>query len=65
MAVARWFSSVGSGPKFSPDTAVALDRYLRIRRAHPQAGRPFLWLGRRGPITGSGVLQIVEVRPKL
>ena len=33
---------------FSPKTAVAIDRYLRLRRSHPLAGRPNLWLGERG-----------------
>jgi integrase len=33
---------------FGPQTARALDRYLRLRRGHPLAGTPALWLGERG-----------------
>ena len=33
---------------FGPQTARALDRYLRLRRAHRLAGTPALWLGERG-----------------
>jgi site-specific recombinase XerD len=55
-------SRAGRYPRYTPETAVALDRYLRIRRAHPKAGLPALWLGRRGVVTGSGALQIVETR---
>lgn len=31
-----------------PEAALALDRYLRLRRAHRLAERPALWLGDRG-----------------
>ncbi|HXH79118.1 tyrosine-type recombinase/integrase [Nocardioides sp.] len=31
-----------------PEAALALDRYLRLRRAHRLADRPALWLGDRG-----------------
>jgi integrase/recombinase XerD len=33
---------------FSPKTAVSLDKYLRLRRAHRLADSPNLWLGERG-----------------
>ena len=33
---------------FGPATAQALDRYLRLRRAHRLAASPALWLGDRG-----------------
>lgn len=33
---------------FGPQTARALDRYLRVRRAHRLADTPALWLGDRG-----------------
>jgi site-specific recombinase XerD len=36
----------------------ALDRYLRKRGQHPQAELPWLWLGKRGRMTGSGVRQM-------
>jgi integrase len=33
---------------FGPQTSQALDRYVRMRRAHRLAGTPALWLGDRG-----------------
>jgi integrase/recombinase XerD len=33
---------------FGPQTAQALDRYMRARRTHRLAGTPALWLGDRG-----------------
>jgi hypothetical protein len=33
---------------FGPQTARALDRYLRLRRQHRLADTPALWLGDRG-----------------
>lgn len=33
---------------FSPQTARAIDRYLRVRRAHRLADTPAMWLGDRG-----------------
>jgi integrase len=42
-------------------TADALRRYLRARARHPLADRsPALWLGKKGPITYSGVEQMVK-----
>jgi integrase/recombinase XerD len=35
----------GRRSPFGPQTAQALDRYLRLRRAHRLAGTPALWLG--------------------
>jgi site-specific recombinase XerD len=40
----------------------ALDRYLRLRKRHPQASSPAMWLGRRGAMTPSGIRQTVEKR---
>jgi site-specific recombinase XerC len=34
---------------FGRKTAVALDRYLRIRSRHAHAASPCLWLGQKGP----------------
>jgi site-specific recombinase XerD len=45
-------------------TAQALRRYLRARYEHPDAGLPDLWLGRRGPLSANGVLQMVRRRGK-
>jgi integrase len=35
-------------------TAVALDRYLRVRARHKDAYLPWLWLGKRGRLTAWG-----------
>jgi site-specific recombinase XerD len=43
-------------------TAAALDRYLRVRARRPDAARPELWLGRAGPLTDSGLRQILIKR---
>jgi site-specific recombinase XerD len=43
-------------------TTVALDRYLRARRAHPQAALPWLWLGTQGRLTATGILQVCRRR---
>jgi site-specific recombinase XerD len=37
----------------------ALDRYLRKRGQHPQADLPWLWLGKKGRMTGSGIRQMM------
>lgn len=47
---------------FGAKTAQALDRYLRARASHAQAGRSDLWLGARGPLTDSGILQVLRRR---
>jgi site-specific recombinase XerD len=43
-------------------TCEAIDRYLRVRSRHPHASIPWLWLGRSGRLTDSGVLQVVRKR---
>jgi site-specific recombinase XerD len=58
---------IGKGGKhraapFGDQTTLALDRYLRSRAAHPHARRDELFLGKRGPITRSGLGQIVKKR---
>lgn len=40
----------------------ALDRYLRARRSHTFAKDPALWLGVKGPLTQSGVAQMLNRR---
>jgi site-specific recombinase XerD len=47
---------------FGHRTAQALDRYLRVRRQHSQADSPALWLGKKGPLTDSGLLQVIRRR---
>jgi integrase len=36
----------------------SLDRYIRRRSQHPEAGSPWLWLGTRGRMTPSGIRQM-------
>ena len=50
--------------KIGHQAARSLDRYLRARARHPQAHRPQLWLGvnNRGPLTATGIYQIVARR---
>jgi site-specific recombinase XerD len=55
----------GSRPRgvpFGSKTAQALDRYIRIRKKHAHAKAPALWLGPRGPLTASGVTQVLRRR---
>ncbi len=49
---------------FGPRTALALDRYLRVRARHSFAASPMLWLGEKGrrPLTADGVRQMLERR---
>jgi len=55
---------VGKGDRyraapFSAKAAKALDRYLRARRGHPDADSPWVWLGLKGRMTGSGIRQML------
>lgn len=43
---------------------MALDRYVRMRRHHPEAHRSALWLGAKGIMTTSGIRQMVRARGK-
>jgi len=43
-------------------TLDALNKYLRSRRAHGHAKADAMWLGRTGPLTSSGLSQIVKKR---
>jgi site-specific recombinase XerD len=52
----------GRAVPFGPRTAEALRRYLRQRARQPHAELPELWLGRFGPLTNSGVRQLLERR---
>jgi site-specific recombinase XerD len=45
---------------FGAKTSQALDRYLRVRRRHQHAELPVLWVGVKGPLTSSGVQQMVN-----
>ena len=47
---------------FGRKTALALDRYLRLRASHTFAHLPNLWIGARGAMTPSGLFQVVADR---
>src|SRR6266540_3879848 len=47
---------------FGRKTALALDRYLRLRASHTFAHLPNLWIGRAGAMTPSGLFQVVADR---
>lgn len=58
---------IGKGDKqrevvYSTRTAVALDRYLRVRQKHSKAFSPMLWLGQFGPLSGEGIAEVVARR---
>lgn len=58
---------VGKGDRgrwvpFSDKAAVSLDRYLRERRRHPEAQLEWLWIGRQGRLTSSGITQVLRRR---
>jgi site-specific recombinase XerD len=55
----------GSRPRavpFGTKTGFALDRYLRVRETHLLSGLPALWLGTKGPLTDSGIAQMIRRR---
>jgi site-specific recombinase XerD len=47
---------------FGRRSAVVLDRYLRVRARHKDAGLPWLWLGRKGRLTEWGLVQMLQRR---
>ncbi len=47
---------------FGHKTGQALDRYLRARSRRADAHEPWLWLGKRGRLTETGVEQVVKRR---
>ncbi len=54
--------SRGRAVPFGAKTGTALDRYLRERTKHPRAVLPNLWIGARGPVTRSGISQMLRRR---
>ncbi len=48
--------------RFGTRAAVAIDRYLRLRRGHRRAGADALWLGQDGAMTASGLAQVLARR---
>ena len=51
--------------RMDAETVKDFDRYLALRRRHPQASSPYLWLGPKGRMTASGVYQMVVRRAKV
>jgi site-specific recombinase XerC len=49
---------------FGAKTGTAVDRYLRLRARHRHARTPRLWLGARGPLTISGLAQMLRRRSR-
>lgn len=52
----------GRAVPYGLKTADALRRYLRSRAVHPLAASPALWIGKKGPLTDSGLRQVLERR---
>lgn len=50
--------------KFGRKTALALDRYLRVRAQHPHAREHALWLGRQGPMQDGAVDLMIRRRAR-
>ena len=44
----------------SPSTIEALEAYIRVRKVHPHSAEPWLWLGRKGRLTDSGIAQTIR-----
>jgi integrase len=49
-------------PRFVRETRMDLQRYLLSRARHPDADSGWLWLGRRGRLTASGMYRMVVRR---
>ena len=49
---------------FGRTTAVALDRYLRVRTRHKDAALPWLWLGFKGRLTAWGLVRMLRRRSR-
>ncbi len=50
---------------FDRQTSRALDRYLRVRKLHFDADSPWLWVGKRGRLTDTGLAQVLRRRGAL
>jgi site-specific recombinase XerD len=47
---------------FGKKTALALDRYLRVRGQHRYTDLPNLWIGRRGAVQPDGIYNVIQKR---
>ena len=54
----------GAGLPFGRKTALALDRYLRVRSRHRLAHLDALWISQRGPLTISGLRDLLDRRAR-
>jgi site-specific recombinase XerD len=62
-----WVLGKGRRPRALPigrKAAQALDRYLRVREGHRLVHVPQVWVGRNGPMTPSGIYQVVHDRAR-
>jgi site-specific recombinase XerD len=62
-----WVLGKGRRPRALPigrKTAQALDRYVRTREGHRLAHLAHLWVGRNGPMTPSGIYQVIRDRAR-
>ncbi len=50
---------------FDRQTSRALDRYLRLRKLHFDADSAWLWLGKKGRLTDTGLAQVLRRRGAL
>lgn len=62
VAVVLGKGRIGRSVPFGSKTGEALRRYLRRRASSRFASSPYLWLGRSGPLTASGITRIVNRR---
>lgn len=46
--------------QLSPKTLETIEAYIRSRRTHPHADIPWMWLGRKGRLTDSGIAQTIR-----
>jgi site-specific recombinase XerD len=63
-------SVMGKGHKprvcpYTPATATAIDRYLRMRREQKHASLSHLWITRQGYATGSAIYRVIRNRAEL
>jgi site-specific recombinase XerD len=49
---------------FGRKVSKALDRYVRVRGRHADAQEPWLWLGRKGRLTNTGIAQMLRRRAR-